>query len=234
MLEAATARVHEAFPEMPIAHTVVDELPRRGASDHSSFIQAGIPGFFWIEKGKGGQDEKTYGYVWHTQNDTTGYAVEENLVQSATCSAITAYNLAMADTLLPRPGPRAEAPANTVEAASPAGFEVVEGQLSGTWTGKLTDDEVPAGNDFTFSLEHGKDGAVRGEMKADAGDGKVAGTWKDGKLAFEFDSEAFGKLTFRASIADGGKLVGQIEAQGGMQIDWEAAKNTRTPEKQQD
>lgn len=76
-----------------------------GGSDHASFIAKGIPAFFWDETGRA-----DYGYGWHTQNDKLDLAVPEYLMQSATNSAITAYRLACADTLLPRE-PKAAAPA---------------------------------------------------------------------------------------------------------------------------
>jgi hypothetical protein len=68
-----------------------------GSSDHASFINAGVPGYFWDEVGRA-----DYGFGWHTQNDKIELAIPEYLVQSSTCAAITAYNLACAPTLLPR------------------------------------------------------------------------------------------------------------------------------------
>lgn len=82
--------------------------PRGGGSDHASFNRISVPGFFWDETGRA-----DYGYGWHTQNDKFELAIEEYLVQSATNTAITAYRLASADTLLPRdlPEEAAETPA---------------------------------------------------------------------------------------------------------------------------
>jgi hypothetical protein len=62
-----------------------------------SFVEKGVPGFFWDEVGRA-----DYGFGWHTQNDKIGLAIPEYLQQSATCAAITAYNLACAPELLPR------------------------------------------------------------------------------------------------------------------------------------
>ena len=73
-----------------------------GGSDHMSFNQAGVPGFFWDEVGRA-----DYGHGWHTQFDKYDLAIEEYLKQSATNAAITAYRLACADTLLPRPAKEA-------------------------------------------------------------------------------------------------------------------------------
>jgi len=68
-----------------------------GSSDHASFNQVGIPGFFWDEVGRA-----DYGFGWHTQEDTIDLAIPEYLVQSSTNSAIVAYRLACAPDLLPR------------------------------------------------------------------------------------------------------------------------------------
>lgn len=75
-----------------------ERLPSGGGSDHASFNAVGVPGFFWDEIGR-----SDYGYGWHTQNDRLNLAIPEYLKQSATTSAITAYNLACAPSLLPRP-----------------------------------------------------------------------------------------------------------------------------------
>ena len=72
-------------------------MPRGGASDHSPFNAVGVPGFFW---GKTGVAK--YSYAWHTQNDKIDQAIPEYLTKNSTVSAIVAYSLADADTLLPR------------------------------------------------------------------------------------------------------------------------------------
>jgi hypothetical protein len=65
----------------------------------------GVPGFFWDEVGRA-----DYGFGWHTQNDKLNLAIPEYLMQSATNAAVTAYQLACADTLLPRAAPPEEKP----------------------------------------------------------------------------------------------------------------------------
>ncbi|CAN0578328.1 unnamed protein product, partial [Laminaria digitata] len=75
------------------------KIETHGGSDHAAFNAVGVPGFFWDEVGRA-----VYGYGWHTQNDNLDLAIEEYLVQSATNTAITAYNLANAPGLLPREG----------------------------------------------------------------------------------------------------------------------------------
>lgn len=101
MLAAATAPVTTTFPDMPVNIRVVERAGggiAGGSSDHASFLRAGVPGFFWDEVGRA-----DYGHGWHTQHDRIDLAIPEYLVQSSTCAAVTAYNLACADTLLPRP-----------------------------------------------------------------------------------------------------------------------------------
>lgn len=75
-------------------------IETHGGSDHAAFNAIGIPGFFWDEIGRA-----NYSWGWHTQKDRLDQAIEEYLVQSATNSAITAYNLANAPSLLPRSAP---------------------------------------------------------------------------------------------------------------------------------
>lgn len=77
-----------------------DSIRTHGGSDHAPFNRVGIPGFFWDEVGRA-----EYGYGWHTQNDRLDLAIEEYLVQSSACMAVTAYNLACAPGLLPRQAP---------------------------------------------------------------------------------------------------------------------------------
>jgi len=67
-------------------------------SDHASFMREKVPGFFWDEIGR-----SDYNHMHHTQYDRLDMAIPEYLHQSATCAAVTAYNLACAPTLLPRP-----------------------------------------------------------------------------------------------------------------------------------
>lgn len=97
MMEKAFAPTVKAFPNLPMEFSVQKSMPSGGSSDHAPFNWAGVPGFFTMEKGK--QD---YGFVWHTQNDRYEYAIPEYLIQSSTNHAVVAFNLAQADTLLPR------------------------------------------------------------------------------------------------------------------------------------
>jgi hypothetical protein len=97
MLEQAVAPVNEAFPDLPITVRVQNAMPRGGGSDHAPFNQAGVPGFFWSETGVA-----DYNYVHHTQHDNIAAAINAYLVQSSVAAAVTSYNVACADSLLPR------------------------------------------------------------------------------------------------------------------------------------
>ena len=100
MMETAFAPVAAAFPEMPMQFRTVESMPRGGGSDHASFNAVGVPGFFTIESGR-----SDYNFVHHTQHDNIKYAIPEYLVQSSVCHAVVSYNLACADSALPR-GPK--------------------------------------------------------------------------------------------------------------------------------
>ena len=97
MLTQATAPVGAAFPDMPVKISINPSMPRGGGSDHAPFNAIGVPGFFWDEIGRA-----DYNYAHHTQYDRLDLAIPEYLVQSSTCAAITALNIANAPTLLPR------------------------------------------------------------------------------------------------------------------------------------
>lgn len=104
-LQAATAPVNNVFYcdvdgrylNVNIRSTG-NSIPAGGSSDHAAFNAVGVPGFFWDEIGRA-----NYGYGWHTQFDRLDLAIPIYLRQSATATAITAYNLACAPEILPRP-----------------------------------------------------------------------------------------------------------------------------------
>jgi len=104
-LAAATAPINNVFYSetdgqyMNVNVQINERMPRGGGSDHASFNQVGVPGFFWDEVGRA-----NYRYGWHTQFDRLDQAIPEYLQQSATCAAVTAYNLACAPEMLPRDG----------------------------------------------------------------------------------------------------------------------------------
>lgn len=105
MLAAATAPINNVFYDEVDAkflncdiRTIEERMPPNGGSDHATFNNKGVPGFYWVETGRA-----DYGHGWHTQYDKLDLAIPNYLAQSATCAAVTAYNLACAPTLVPRP-----------------------------------------------------------------------------------------------------------------------------------
>jgi carboxypeptidase Q len=71
-------------------------------SDHASFEEAGVPGFFCV------QDPAQYFETHHSQADTFDQAHEPDLVEGAQVMAVWAYNVAQLPGLLPRkPAPQA-------------------------------------------------------------------------------------------------------------------------------
>jgi len=210
MLSTAIAAVNERFPEMPISVSVQDKMPSGGSSDHASFNRLGVPGFYWTEKGLTGREARDYRFVWHTQNDTTRYAVEDNLVQSAVCSAVTAYNLAMADTILPRyVEPEEEEDKETeevVEASAPKG----EGPLNGTWTCEVTEGDME-GWSFELGFQHLADGTVTGSLTVMGSGGPLSDVAWDAKartLTAKYESENYGTFEYEVKVAEDGKVTG--------------------------
>jgi len=210
MLSTAIAAVNERFPEMPISVSVQDKMPSGGSSDHASFNRLGVPGFYWTEKGLTGREARDYRFVWHTQNDTTRYAVEDNLVQSAVCSAVTAYNLAMADTILPRyVEPEEEEEKETeevVEASAPKG----EGPLNGTWTCEVTEGDME-GWSFELGFQHLADGTVTGSLTVMGSGGPLSDVAWDAKartLTAKYESENYGTFEYEVKVAEDGKVTG--------------------------
>lgn len=103
MLLAATAPVNFQFFDsadgkpLNVNVKIQERFPRFASSDHYAFVESGVPGFFWEEVGRA-----DYGFGWHTQNDRFDLAIPEYLMQSATSTAVAAYNLANMPDLLPR------------------------------------------------------------------------------------------------------------------------------------
>ncbi len=97
VFDPLVATMNAAFPTMPMKLDVVTSISGGGGSDHASFNAVGVPGLEWYETGK-----QNYMHVWHTQYDRVEETIPEYLVQSATNSAVAAYMIADADTMLPR------------------------------------------------------------------------------------------------------------------------------------
>lgn len=97
MLEAAEAPMTGIFPDMPFKVTVRPHIPIGDGSDHDSFNEVGVPGFFWHLEGR-----HDYNYIHHTQHDVYEQAIPEYMVQKCTNSAVMAYNIACADSMVAR------------------------------------------------------------------------------------------------------------------------------------
>ncbi len=91
-------------PDLPFkVSTKGGPLPLGIGSDHDTFLQAGVPGFFWQQsrtKDKG----QNYNHEHHTQYDTYDAAVPEFEQHTAMVAAIAAWQIANLDELLPREG----------------------------------------------------------------------------------------------------------------------------------
>lgn len=68
-----------------------------GGSDHTPFIRAGVPGFFWDQDG-----ESDYRFVHHTQHDTLEHVIEAYERHSAMVVALAAYGVANLPELVDR------------------------------------------------------------------------------------------------------------------------------------
>lgn len=88
-MEQAFAPVLQLAPEtMPFALREAQSL-EPGGSDHTPFIRAGVPGFFWDQAG-----DSNYDFVHHTQHDTLEHVIEPYQRHSAMVVALAAYGLA--------------------------------------------------------------------------------------------------------------------------------------------
>jgi len=81
-------------------------MRRMGGTDHTSFDEAGVPGFYCI------QDPAEYSKTHHSQSDTFDKAKKDNLVQGAQVVAVWAYRVSQLPELLPRRPKSAGAPSS--------------------------------------------------------------------------------------------------------------------------
>ncbi len=95
-MEKVFAPVMKLDPELPFALWYADSL-RKGGSDHTPFIDKGIPGFFWEQDGRADYDKSH-----HTQYDTLDFAIPEYQQHSAMVVAIGALGLANLEKKLDR------------------------------------------------------------------------------------------------------------------------------------
>ena len=85
----------EPFTDLQARRNVIEPV---GATDHLSFIEAGVPGFNPI------QDYANYDIrTHHTNMDTVDRVNVADLKQAAIVMAAFAYDAAMADRQIPRP-----------------------------------------------------------------------------------------------------------------------------------
>ena len=93
----AIAPIVALDPEMPFELKVNDALSGMAASDHWSFVEKGVPGFHFDQKGKA-----DYNFCHHTQHDNFEQALPEYQEHSALVVALLAYNVANLPELLDR------------------------------------------------------------------------------------------------------------------------------------
>ena len=97
--EKVFAAAMELDERAPFEIQTVQTMRPRGGSDHVPFIQVGVPGFFWNQRGRA-----TYRTTHHTQFDTYETVVPEYQKHSSIVIALGALGTANLDHLLPRDG----------------------------------------------------------------------------------------------------------------------------------
>lgn len=95
-MQQVFAPVMKLDDALPFGLWYADSL-RKGGSDHSPFIDKGIPGFFWRQSGRA-----DYDHSHHTQFDTLDFAIPEYQKHSAMVVAIAALGFANLDHRLDR------------------------------------------------------------------------------------------------------------------------------------
>src|SRR5437016_2489032 len=96
-------------------------MVRTFGTDHASFDEVGVPGFFCI------QDGAEYSLTHHSQSDTFDKAWKDGLIQGAQVLAAWAYNTAELPVMLPRrPLPYRPAASSSAKAESPKRDPIAE------------------------------------------------------------------------------------------------------------
>jgi hypothetical protein len=114
IFEKLFAPVMKLNEDLPFRINKVKSLPMGIGSDHDSFLQNGVPGFFWNQsrtKAKG----QNYTHEHHTQYDVYSAAVPEFQQHTSMVVAIGALGVANLDKMLPRDGVGRAAPAPSEE-----------------------------------------------------------------------------------------------------------------------
>lgn len=96
--EPVFALMTKNFPAMPMKFNADEKYNAAGGSDQVAFWEKKVPAFYMAKAGS--QD---YNHVWHTQYDRYDEVVPEYLMQMSTSLAVLSFNLANADSMLPRP-----------------------------------------------------------------------------------------------------------------------------------
>ncbi|MCC6669777.1 MAG: M20/M25/M40 family metallo-hydrolase, partial [Planctomycetes bacterium] len=157
LFEQAFAELKDLDPEMPFVIRKVNRLPFPIGSDHDSYLMAGVPGFFWDQKGRA-----NYNHTHHTQHDTFAAAIPEYQRHSSMVIALGALGVANLPELLPRTNlPRGVNPAAQRRRL---GVQLVEGTL-----------RIDAVNEDGLAR---KAGIVKGDEIV-AVDGKAVTTFED-------------------------------------------------------
>jgi hypothetical protein len=94
--EQVFAPVKELDPKYPFSVRKAHGL-FGGGSDHASFLDANVPGFFWRQTG-----DANYQHTHHTQYDTYDAAIPDYQQHSSLVAALGAYGIANLDHLLSR------------------------------------------------------------------------------------------------------------------------------------
>ncbi len=104
-MQIACAPLLGLNPEFPFELAEVDGLPNFVGSDNDSFVQAGVPGFFWRQSGR-----SDYEHHHHTQHDNFEAAIPEYQEHSALVAALIALEVANLPELLDRTNMKAPEP----------------------------------------------------------------------------------------------------------------------------
>lgn len=95
ILEPALGSLASLNPDFKFKFYDVKKLPMGIGSDHDSFLQAGVPGFFWVQVG-----DVNYDRQHHTQFDHLDVVRHDYQQHSSIVIACTAYAIACLDNLL--------------------------------------------------------------------------------------------------------------------------------------
>jgi hypothetical protein len=130
--EQVFAPVKELDSTMPFEVRKVPGLPNNIGSDHDAFLAAGVPGFYFDQKGKA-----NYNRIHHTQFDTYEGAIPEYQKHSSIVMALSAYGIANLDHILSR---------EKLRAAPATPFAMRNRRMIGVQMDELTVTEVLEGS----------------------------------------------------------------------------------------